>query len=100
MSREKSLQTARKKKASNRRKSHKKQAKKPIRLLFGTSKNCRQTLARLTREFHTNHRANIQRFRALCYSIRTMAEMFRAENEQEVLNRLTAIEERLRGLNA
>jgi hypothetical protein len=76
-------------------------APKPIRQLrLNTVKNTRRTLARLVRDFYGDPEASIARFRVLCYSIRTMGELFRAESELEVLARLAAIEAKLGGQNA
>ena len=60
--------------------------------------NTRRSLARLIKEYHSDAAADTTRFRALIYSIRTLADVFRAEREMEFETRMQAIEESIREL--
>jgi len=55
----------------------------------------RSTLARLMRDFHAAPLADVQRFWALVYGVRAMAELFAVEAQLELVGRLDAIDRRL-----
>jgi hypothetical protein len=63
------------------------------RLLLGSPKNARRTLSRLCREFHGNPEADVQRFRALVYAIKTVTELYAIEREEAIIARLDRIED-------
>lgn len=72
--------------------------KRVKQLRLNTIKNCRRTLGRLAKEFHglpMTLDVDVARFRALVYSIRTIADLFNAELQSDLVGRLEQIDRRI-----
>jgi len=62
------------------------------KLWLNTLENSRRTLARLIRAYHSDPTADSQKFRTEVYALRTMVDFFKLENDQQIAERIEAIE--------
>lgn len=76
--------------------------KRKSRLLLGTPKAARRTLARLIRVFDGNPAADVARFRAIVAAIKVLGDLFAQEREEadreDLDNRIIELEGKLAAL--
>jgi len=62
------------------------------KLWLNSLENSRRTLARMIRAYHRDKNPDSQRFRAEVYAMKALAQFFELERDQEILERVEAIE--------
>ena len=68
------------------------------RLRLNTVENARRTFARLLRAYDKDE-IEPQKFRNLCFGFATFLSFFKCETELEIVNRMAALEERVKELD-